>query len=50
VLKVYKSNDNQNTFEYVSDCSVANNICNFKTSGFSVFTIFDKNIVSTPTG
>ncbi|MDR2411149.1 MAG: hypothetical protein LBD88_00630, partial [Candidatus Peribacteria bacterium] len=50
VLKVYKSTDNQNTFEYVSDCSIVNGICSFRTSGFSVFTLFDKNIVSTSSG
>ncbi|MDR1944922.1 MAG: hypothetical protein LBQ59_02275 [Candidatus Peribacteria bacterium] len=42
---MYRSNDNQNTFEYVNDCTVLNGICEFKTSHFSVFTIFEKNAV-----
>lgn len=36
-VKVYRSDDSQATFSFVSDCKVASAICEFKTPGFSVF-------------
>lgn len=46
ILKVYRSWDHQENFEFVSDCTVSNGICTFETNRFSYFTFFSANPVS----
>ncbi|MDD3302956.1 MAG: hypothetical protein PHN31_05335, partial [Candidatus Gracilibacteria bacterium] len=49
ILRIYNSEDNQNTFSYISDCLVSYGKCNFKTTKFSEFAILSPTIVdSTP--
>jgi hypothetical protein len=40
-FKVYRSWDNQQTFEFVDECLVSNSICTFETSKFSHFTFLN---------
>jgi len=49
ILRIYNSEDNQNTFSYISDCLVSYWKCNFKTTKFSEFAILSPTVAdSTP--
>lgn len=40
-MKIYRSEDNQQTYMYLADCLVSNSECIFATNKFSIFSIIE---------
>ncbi|MDD4151101.1 MAG: S8 family serine peptidase [Candidatus Gracilibacteria bacterium] len=47
-IKIYKSDDNQNSFNYLGNCIVSSGICNFNTDSFSYFALLEPISDTTP--
>lgn len=47
-IKIYKSDDNQNSFNYLWNCIVSSWICNFNTDSFSYFALLEPISDTTP--